>query len=140
MPIISRSWKKSLHSKIFILPKLWEASLGKIAHNRLLINKSVFKLIIDFSSIIRNRQDWKAACRPCKDARDRSALLDLIGSRRRLCNVFPVILKAAIPVGAAWKTGFPRPALAANSYNQEQIFRRVYVFPDPATPSIFNKS
>jgi hypothetical protein len=116
------------------------AVLGMIARKRLLINERVFRSIIDFSSIIKNRQFEKSSCRACKDADDKSDFEFFTGSLNRLCKVLLVILKAAMPVGAARKTGFSCPASRASSCSREQILRSVYVFPDPATPSTFKRS
>jgi hypothetical protein len=82
------------------------AVLGITARKRLSINERVFRLIIDFSSIIKNRQFEKSSCRAYKDADDKSDFEFFTGSFNRLCKVLLVILKAAMPVGAAQKTGF----------------------------------
>jgi hypothetical protein len=80
------------------------------ARSRSSIKERVLMSIIDFSSMIRNLQSWKRACKDWSVATDRSDFFPLIGRRKRLCKVFPTILKAAIPVGAARKTGFCFPA------------------------------
>ena len=45
------------------------------------------------------------------------------------------LMKAAMPVGAARKTGLGFPA-----WRHVEVFRSVKVFPDPATPSTFKRS
>jgi len=60
--------------------------------------------------MIRNRQLEKDACRDCRVPGDRSVFFILTGSRKRLCRVLPMILRAAIPVGAARKRGLPLSA------------------------------
>jgi hypothetical protein len=121
-------------------PKGWSELAGKIARSRSSIKERVLRSIIDFSSIIRNRQFAKDACRDCSVAGDRSDFLILTGSRKRLWRVFPIILKAAMPVGAARKTGLPFPAAVAISCILAHVFRSVKVFPVPATPSTFRRS
>jgi hypothetical protein len=51
-----------------------------------------------------------------------------------------MILKAAMPIGAARKTGLPFPAAVAISYILAHIFRIVKVFLVSATPSTFRRS
>src|ERR1700722_15202639 len=90
--------------------------------------------------MIRNRQLEKDACRDCRVLGDRSVFFILTGSRKRLCRVLPMILKAAIPVGAAWKRGLPLPAAIAISCTLAHAFRSVNVFPVPASPSMLRRS
>jgi hypothetical protein len=103
------------------------------------INKRVLRLIIDFLSIIRNQQLEKDACRDYRVPGDRSVFV-LTRSRKRLYRVLPMILKAAIPVRAARKTGFDLPAAIAISCTLAYAFRRVNVFPVPASLSTFRRS
>jgi hypothetical protein len=56
---------------------------------------------MDFSSIIRKWQSWKRACKDYNVPTDRSDFFAFIGSHKRLWRIFPTILKATIPVGAA---------------------------------------
>jgi hypothetical protein len=99
-PPTGRSWKKSLYKRILMLPNrivvLWE----KIAYRQLSIKERVLRSIIDFSSIIKNPQSLKSNCRACNVKGDRSACRFLTRNYKRECKVFPIILKAAIPVGA----------------------------------------
>jgi len=92
-----------------------------MARNRSSIKESVLISIIDFSPMIRNLQSWKRACKDCNVARDKFDFLPLTGSRKRLCKVFPMILNAAIPVGAARKTGFCLPASIASSWIRAHV-------------------
>ena len=140
IPSTGGSWKKSPHNKTFNPPKGLSELTGKMARSRSSIKESVVRSIIDFSSIIRNRQLAKDACRDCSVATDRSDFLALTGSRKRLCRVLPTILNAAIPVGAARKTGLSFPAAAAISCILAHALRSVKVFPVPATPSTLRRS
>ena len=85
-----------------------------MARKRSSIKESVLISIIDFPSMIKDLQSWKRACKDCNVAGDKSDFLPLIG-RKRLCKVFPTILNAAMPVGAARKTVFCFPASIASS-------------------------
>jgi len=111
-----------------------------MARNRSSIRESVLILIIDFLSIIRNRQSWNRAYKDYNVAIDRSDFFPLTGSCKRLYKVLPTILKAIIPIGAARKTGFCFPALITSSWIRAQIFRSVKVFPDPAVLSTLRRS
>ena len=77
------------------------AVLGIIACKRLLINKRVFRLIIDFLLIIKNQQFEKSSYKAYKDANDKSDFEFFTSSLNKLCKVLLVILKAMMPVGAA---------------------------------------
>jgi hypothetical protein len=77
------------------------AMLGIIACKQLLINKRVFRLIINFLLIIKNRQFKKSSCKACKDANNKLDFEFFTSSLNRLCRVLLVILKATMPVGAA---------------------------------------
>jgi hypothetical protein len=112
---------------MFIPPKGRSEVAGRMARNRSSIKESVLISIIDFSSMIRKRQSRKRPCNDCKVAKERSDFFPLTGRRKRLCKVFPTILKAAIPVGGARKTGFCFPASRASSWIHAQVFNRVKV-------------
>jgi hypothetical protein len=77
------------------------AVLGIIACKRLSINERVFRSIIDFLLIIKNQQFEKSSCKACKDANNKLDFEFFTSSLNRLCRVLLVILKAAMPVGAA---------------------------------------
>src|SRR4030088_459566 len=83
-PATGGSWKKSPHNKTFNPPNGWSELAGKIARSRSSIKERVLRSIIDFSSIIRNRQLEKDACRDCRVPGDRSVFFVLTGSRKRL--------------------------------------------------------
>jgi hypothetical protein len=51
----------------------------------------------------------------------------------------PTILKATIPIGAAWNIGFPYSACIASSWICAYVFKTVKVFLDPAIPSTFKR-
>jgi hypothetical protein len=82
------------------------AVLGITACKQLLINKRVFRLIINFSLIIKKQQFEKYSYKACKDVNNKSNFEFFTGSLNRLCKVLLVILKAAMPIGAAQKTRF----------------------------------
>jgi hypothetical protein len=100
----SRSWKKSLQSRIFKPPK--GRSDTQITCNWLSIRESVLRSIMDFLLIIRKWQSQKRACKDYNVPADRSDFFAFIGSHKRLWRVFPIILKATIPIGAAQRTRF----------------------------------
>ena len=139
-PPTGGSWKKSPHNRTFIPPKGRSEVAGRMARNRSSIKESVLRSIIDFSSMIRKRQSRKRPCNDCRVATERSDFFPLTGRRKRLCKVFPTILKAAIPVGAARITGLPLLDRSVSSYSCAHVLRSVNIFPDPATPSTLSRS
>ena len=114
--------------------------LGIIAYKQLLINKRVFRLIIDFLLIIKNQQFEKSSCKACKNANNKLDFEFFTSSLNKLYKVLLVILKAAMLVEAAQKTRFSCLASKASFCSQEQILRSVYVFLDLATLSTFKRS
>jgi hypothetical protein len=77
------------------------AVLGIIAYKQLLINKRVFRLIIDFLLIIKNQQFEKSSYKAYKDANNKSDFGFFTSSFNKLYRVLLVILKATMPIGAA---------------------------------------
>jgi len=59
-----------------------------------------------------------------------------VGIEKVSCRVLPLMLKAAIPVGATRMIGEPRPRSAANELRVLVMAEMRNDFPVPAVPSI----